>query len=58
MNESPPRSFGRTVVAALIFLVAAWLLLGVIIHVVSFLFSTVVLILAVVGIVWALRVLL
>jgi hypothetical protein len=58
MNESPSKSFGRTAVAALVFLVAAWLLLGVIIHVVSFLFSTLILILAVVAVVWALRVLL
>jgi hypothetical protein len=58
MNESPSRSFGRTVVATLIFLVAAWLLLGFVIHIVSFLFSTLVLILAVVALVWALRVLL
>jgi hypothetical protein len=58
MNQSPPRSFGRTVVAALVLLVGAWLLLGVIIHVVSFLFSTLLLILAVVAVIWALRVLL
>jgi hypothetical protein len=58
MNESPSRSFGRTVVAALVFLVAAWLLLGLIIHVVSFLFSTLLLVVAVVAVVWALRVLL
>jgi hypothetical protein len=58
MNESPSRSFGRTVVAALVFLVAAWLLLGFIIHIVSFLLSTIVLVLAVVAVVWALRVLL
>jgi hypothetical protein len=58
MNESSSRSFGRTVVAALVFLVAAWLLLGFIIHIVSFLFSTVLLIVAVVAVVWALRVLL
>lgn len=58
MNESQPRSFGRTVVAALVFLVAAWLLLGVIIHILSFLFSTVLLVVAVVAVVWALRVLL
>ena len=43
--------------AALVLLVAAWLLLGVIIHVVSFVFSTLVLIVAVVGIIWAVRVL-
>ena len=58
MNESQPRSFGRTVVAALVFLVAAWLLLGVVIHILSFLFSTVLLVVAVVAVIWALRVLL
>jgi hypothetical protein len=57
MNESQPRSIGRTIVAALVLLVAAWLLLGVIIHVVSFLFSTLLLIVAVVGVIWAVRVL-
>jgi len=58
MNESSNRSFGRTVVAALVFLVAAWLLLGVIVHIISFLFSTLLLIVAVIAVVWALRVLL
>jgi uncharacterized membrane protein len=60
MNESTStgRSFGRTVLAALVFLVAAWLLLGVIVHVLSFLFSTLLLIVAVVAVVWALRILL
>ena len=42
MNETSNRSFGRTVVAALVFLVAAWLLL----------------VAAVVAVIWALRVLL
>jgi hypothetical protein len=58
MNESTGRSFGRTALAALVFLVAAWLLLGVIVHVLSFLFSTVILVVAVVAVVWALRILL
>ena len=58
MNESSGRSFGRTAVAALIVLVGAWLLLGVIVHVVGFILSTAVLIAAVVAVVWALRVLL
>jgi hypothetical protein len=58
MNESSNRSFGRTALAALIFLVAAWLLLGFIIHIVSFLFSTLIFVVAVVAVVWALRVLL
>lgn len=67
MNESAPsssrssrssRSFGRTVVAAIVFLIAAYLLLGFIIHIASVVFSTVVFILAVVAVVWALKVLL
>jgi hypothetical protein len=59
MNENQStRSFGRTVVAALVFLVAAWLLVGFVVHIVSALFSTVLFILAVVAVVWALRVLL
>lgn len=57
MNDSN-RSFGRTAVAALVLLVGAWLLLGVIVHVISFLFSTLLLIVAVVAVVWALRILL
>ncbi|HEY4812187.1 MAG TPA: hypothetical protein VIH71_14125 [Solirubrobacteraceae bacterium] len=58
MNESSSKSFARTAIAALVFLVAAWLLLGVIIHIVSFLFSIAVLVLAIVAVVWALRILL
>lgn len=59
MNESSKRSsFGRTAVAVLVLLVVGWLLLGVIGHVLSFLFSTVLLVLAVVAVIWALRVLL
>lgn len=59
MNESSTsRSFGRTVVAALVLLVAGWLLLGVVGHVLSFLFSTVLLVVAVVAVIWALRILL
>jgi hypothetical protein len=58
MNESSQRSFGRTVVAALILLVAVWFLIGVIGHVLSFLFSTVILVVAVIAVIWALRVLL
>jgi hypothetical protein len=58
VNESPSRSFGRTVVAVLVFMVAAWLLLGFVIHVVSFLFSTLIFVVAVVAVVWALRILL
>jgi hypothetical protein len=59
MNESSSsRSFGKTVVAALVMLVAAYLLLGFIVHIVSFFFSTAIFIIAVVAVIWALRVLL
>jgi hypothetical protein len=55
MNESGSRSFGRTVVAALVLLIAAWILLGFVVHIASALFSTLVFIVAVVAVVWALR---
>ena len=58
MNESPSRSFGRTAVAVLVLLVAAWVLFGFVAHVVSFLFSTVILVVAVVAVLWALKILL
>jgi hypothetical protein len=58
MNETSGRSFGRTAVAAMVLLVAAWLLLGVVIHIVGFVLSTAVLIVAVLAVIWALRVLL
>ena len=58
MNESGSRSFGRTVIAALVLLVAAWVLLGFVVHVVSALFSTIVFILAIIAVVWAVRALL
>jgi sugar phosphate permease len=58
MNETSSRSFGRTVVAALIMLVAAWVLLHFVIHIVLWVASVAVVIVAVVALVWALRVLL
>jgi hypothetical protein len=58
MNESSSRSFGRTAVAALVLLVGAWLLLHFVIGILSFLFSTLLLVVAVVAVVWALRVIL
>jgi hypothetical protein len=58
MNESSSRSIGRTVVATLVLIVAAWLLLGFIIHIVSFVFTIAIAIVAVVAVVWALRILL
>lgn len=57
-EKTSSSSFARTVVAALVLLVAGWLLLGVIGHVLSFLFSTLLLVFAVVAVIWALRILL
>jgi uncharacterized membrane protein len=57
-EKTSSSSFARMVVAALVLLVAGWLLLGVIGHVLSFLFSTLLLVLAVVAVIWALRILL
>jgi hypothetical protein len=58
VNESSGRSFGRTVIAALVVLVAGYFLLTAIIHVISFLLGTVLLIAAVIALIWALRILL
>jgi hypothetical protein len=57
MNEqtSSPRSFGRTALAVLIFLVAAYVLLHFVIGILSFLFSTALLVIAVVAVLWALK---
>jgi hypothetical protein len=55
--ESSSRSLGRTLVAGLILVVAAWLLLHFVIHLVVFVASIVVVVVAVVAFVWALRVL-
>jgi hypothetical protein len=56
-SQSPSRSWGRTAVAALILLVAVWILLKIVIGIVATLFVPIVVILAVVGIIWAYRVL-
>jgi hypothetical protein len=51
------RSFGRTVVAGLVLLIAAWVLLKVVLGVVVWLATVAAVIVAIVAIVWALRVL-
>jgi hypothetical protein len=55
MNESSSRPLGRTVVAGLILLVAAWVLLHFVIGIVTALASVLVVVLAIVAIIWALR---
>ncbi|HUA10867.1 MAG TPA: hypothetical protein VMA83_02565 [Solirubrobacteraceae bacterium] len=57
-TEKRSGSFGRTALAVLVLLIAAWLLLGVIGHVLSFLFSTVLVVVAIIAVIWALRILL
>ena len=57
MDESSHRSIGRTVIAALILIVAVWVLLKVVIGIVAALFFPIVAILAIVALIWAYRVL-
>jgi hypothetical protein len=58
MNESSSRSIGRTVIAGLILLVAAWVLLHFVIGIVTAIASVLVVVLAIAALVWAVRVLL
>lgn len=61
MSQAPASrsgSFGRTIVAVLILAVAAWVLLHFVIHIVLFLASIIVIVLAIAAVIWALRVLL
>jgi hypothetical protein len=58
MNESSSRSIGRTVAAGLVLLVAAWLLLHFVIGIVTAIASVLIVVVAIVALVWALRVLL
>ena len=55
--ESSGRSIGRTVVAGLIILVAAWVLLHFVIHLVVFVASIHVVVVAIGASIWAVRVL-
>ena len=50
-------SAGRTAIAALILVLAVWILVKVVVGIVAVLFVPIVLVLAVVGIIWAYRVL-
>jgi UPF0716 family protein affecting phage T7 exclusion len=59
MNEDTQgRSIGKTVLAALVVIVAGYLLLVPIIHLISWLFGAVLVVAAVIALIWALRVLL
>ncbi|HEY3960025.1 MAG TPA: hypothetical protein VGL68_05885 [Solirubrobacteraceae bacterium] len=60
MNESAKssRSFGQTVIAGLILLVAAWVLLHFVIHLVVFVATIVAVVVAIIALIWAVRVLL
>lgn len=58
MNEQHSRSLGRTVLAVLVLIVAVWFLLHFLAGLVVWLTTVAVIVLAVVAVVWALRVLL
>lgn len=57
-QHSAGRGFGRQVLAAVVLLIAAWLLFGIVIHFLGFLFYLILVVLAIAAVVWALRVLL
>ena len=57
-QERKSGSFGRTALAVLVLLVAAWFLIGVIGHLLSFVLSTLLLVVAVIAAIWALKILL
>ena len=57
MNETTGRSLGRTVLAALVLLVAGWIVLKVVVGIIAALFIPIIIVIAVVAIVWAYRVL-
>jgi accessory gene regulator protein AgrB len=57
-NETASRSIGRTILAVLVVVVAAWFLLKFVLGAVLWLASVAAVILAIVAIIWALRVLL
>ena len=58
MNETSSKPLGRTILAGLILLVAAWVLLHFVIGIVTAIASVLVVILAIAAVIWALRVLL
>ena len=57
MNETTGRSFGRTVLAALVLLVAGWIVLKIVVGIIAALFIPIIVVIAIVAIVWAYRVL-
>jgi hypothetical protein len=57
-SSTSSRSLGRMIVAVLILAVAAWVLLHIVIGIVTFLAVPVIAVLAIIAVVWAIRVLL
>lgn len=57
-EEKRAGGFGRAALAIFILLIAGWLLLTVVGHIISFLFGGLIVILAIVAVIWALRILL
>lgn len=56
-EKTSSRSLGRTALAVVVLLVAAWFVLHFLLGILSFLFSTVLLVVLVLAVVWALSVL-
>ena len=56
-STSPSRSWGRTAIAALILVLAVWVLLKIAVGIIAALFVPIVVVLGVLAIIWAYRVL-
>jgi hypothetical protein len=56
-GESSAGRFGKQVLAAFVLLIAAWILISVLVHIVGFLFYPILAIAAIAALIWAIRVL-
>jgi hypothetical protein len=56
-SDTAPRSFGKTVLAVLVLLIAAWIVIKIVIGIVATLFVPLLVIAAIVALVWAWRIL-
>lgn len=56
-GESTAGRFGKHVLAVFVLLIAAWIIIHVFVHIVAFLFFPILAIVAIVALIWAIRVL-
>lgn len=56
-SESTAGRFGKHVLAGIVLLIAAWIIIKLLVHIVAFLFFPILAIAAIVALIWAIRVL-